>query len=69
VQQELDALLRELDGGGAIVYFAVRHTSIVGNSWPDQTPMPVHILYPLVHCKEKLIKEFLVPKEFGFGIA
>jgi transcriptional regulator with XRE-family HTH domain len=68
VHQELDALLRELDGHGAIVYFAVRHTSIVGKSWPDQTPMPVDILYLVVHCTEKLIKEFLVPKEFRFGI-
>ena len=69
MHQELDALLRELDGRGAIVYFAVRHTSIVGKSWPDQTPMPVHILYLLVHCKEKLIKKSSVPKEFRFGIA
>jgi hypothetical protein len=70
VHQKLDALLRDLDGHGAIVYFAVRHASIVGKSWSDhQTPMPIHILYLVVHCKEKLIKEFLVPKEFRFGVA
>jgi transcriptional regulator with XRE-family HTH domain len=68
VHKALDALLRDLDGYGAVVYSAVRHTSIVGERWPDQTPMPVDVLYLLVHCKEKIIKEFLVSKEFRFGI-
>jgi hypothetical protein len=30
--------------------------------------MLVDILYLLVHLKDKIIKEFLVPKEFRFGI-
>jgi transcriptional regulator with XRE-family HTH domain len=68
VHRQLDDLLCDLEGCGAIVYSAVRSTSIVGKSWADQTPMPVQILYLVVHLKDKIVKEFLVPKNFRFGL-
>jgi hypothetical protein len=68
VHDELDALLRDLEDDGAIVYSAIRHASVVGKDWPNQTPMPVDILYLVVHLTDKSISEFLVPKHFRFGI-
>jgi transcriptional regulator with XRE-family HTH domain len=62
VHRELDALLNDLARDGAIVHSALRATSVVGKSWPDQTPMPLDILYFVIHAKDKVIEEFLVPK-------
>jgi transcriptional regulator with XRE-family HTH domain len=68
VHRELNDLLRALEGHGAIIYSAVRCTSLLGKTWTDQTPMPVDILYLLVHLKDKIIEEILVPKRFRFGM-
>jgi transcriptional regulator with XRE-family HTH domain len=67
VYRKLDSLLQDLGGRGAVVHSAMRSTSIVGKDWPNQTPLPVDILYLVVHVKEKIIEEFLVPKKTRGG--
>jgi hypothetical protein len=59
VHHELGTLLCDLEALGAIVYSAVRHASVLGKDWPNQTSLLVNILYLVVQLKDKVIVQFV----------
>jgi transcriptional regulator with XRE-family HTH domain len=60
--QELETMLRELEGLGAAVYSAIRSTKITGDNWMNKTPIPLTIGYLTAVPKERIIEDVLVSR-------
>jgi transcriptional regulator with XRE-family HTH domain len=63
--QELETMLRELEGLGAAVYSAIRSTKIASDNWTNKTPIPLAIGYLTAVPKERIIEEMLVSRRLG----
>lgn len=60
--QELEVMLRELEGLDAAVFSAVRSTKITGDNWTNKTPLPITIGYLTVVPRDRILKEMLVSR-------
>lgn len=63
--KELDALLKQLEALGASAYSASRSTKMVGDHWPNKTPIPLSIGYLTIVPKEKEITQMMVPRKLS----
>jgi len=63
--QEMGAMLAELEVNGAIAYSATRNTKLVGQNWTDKTPMPFTAVYITVVPKDRQFTEMMVPRRLS----
>jgi transcriptional regulator with XRE-family HTH domain len=63
--QELEAMLRQLQGLGAATYSASRSTKMVGAFWDNKTPVPLVIGYLTVVPEGKVIEQMMVPRRLS----
>jgi len=66
--QDLETLLRELEGLGTAVYSAFRSMQMANDTWADKTPIPMKIGYLTVVPAERVLTDMFVPRraELGF---
>ena len=65
--QELEALLRELEGLGAAVYSAFRSMRMTNDTWADRTPIPMKIGYLTVVPSKRVLADMFVPRRAQMG--
>jgi len=63
--RELDGMLKELLGLGAICYTGLRSAKMVGANWVNQTAIPFKVGYLTVVPKDKTLSEMMVPRHFS----
>jgi len=65
--QELETMLRELEGLGAAVYSALRSTKITRDNWVNKTPLPLTIGYLVVVPKgqDRFLKEIIASRRLS----
>ncbi|WP_246719557.1 hypothetical protein [Methylocystis sp. H62] len=64
---DLEKLLREIEGLGTAVYSAFRSVKITNDSWKDKTPIPLQVGYLVVVPASKVLEEMFVPRRFRLG--
>ena len=68
VYDDLHKLIMALGESGISICCALQTTQILGKNWPDQTPMPVSILYMTAFTKGSEPKTFVVKRDVQMGI-
>ena len=63
--QDMEKMLRELEGLNVHVYEASRSTKMVGVHWENKTPIPLTIGYLVIAPKGKDIAQLMVPKRLS----
>jgi transcriptional regulator with XRE-family HTH domain len=63
--QELETMLRKLEGLGGAVYSAIRSTKVTNDNWTNKTPIPLTIGYLTAVPTERILEEMLVPRRLG----
>ncbi len=63
--QDMEQMLRELEGLDVRVHVASRSTKMVGVHWENKTPLPLSIGYLVVAPKDKDITQLMVPKRLS----
>lgn len=64
---DLESMLRNVEGFGAAVYSSFRPVKITNDSWQDKTPMPLQIGYLVIVPATKVLADMFVPRRFKFG--
>lgn len=65
--QDLETLLRELEGLGTAVYSAFRSMKMTNDTWADKTPIPMKIDYLTVVPVQRILTDMLVPRRAQMG--
>jgi transcriptional regulator with XRE-family HTH domain len=65
--QDLETLLRKLEGLGTAVYSAFRSMQMANDTWADKTPIPMKIGYLTVVPAERVLTDMFVPRRAQIG--
>jgi hypothetical protein len=65
---QVQTYLDQLTSAKIAVVYSVRETSILGKDWPNQTPMPVTLVYIVAFSSSDVPKSIIVPKKIAFNV-